>query len=105
LSIQDKEKEIDALKSQLEDKNGKVLEFQTSNKEKDQVIQNQTLELERLDKVVTDQTQKIQAVSSDIETLRSEQQMNKGMAEKLGEKESKIKELMEQIQYLENDTI
>ena len=43
LSIQNKEKEIEGLKSQLADKNSKVLEFQTSNKEKDQVIQNQTL--------------------------------------------------------------
>ena len=105
LSIQNKEKEIEVLKSQLEDKNNIVLEFETSNKEKDQEIQNQALELERLNKIVADQTQKIQAVSSDIETLRSDQQANKGITEKLDEKENKIKELMEQIQYLENDTI
>ncbi len=105
LSIQNKEKEIEALKSQLEDRNNKVLEFKTSDKEKDQVIQNQTLELERLNKIVGDQTQKIQAVSSDIETLRSEQQTNIEISEKIDEKEKKIKELMEQIQYLENDTI
>ena len=105
LSIQNKEKEIDALKSQLDDKNSKVLEFNISNKEKEELIQTQSRELGRLNKVVADQTQKIQAVSSDIEVLRSEQQTNKGMTEKLDEKENKIKELMEQIQYLENDTI
>ena len=105
LSIQNKEKEIEGLKSQLADKNSKVLEFQTSNKEKDQVIQNQTIELERLNNKVADQTQKLQAVSSDAEKLKSEQQANKEIAEKLGEKENKIKELLEQIQYLENDTI
>lgn len=105
LSIQNKEKEIETLKTQLEDKNNIVLEFKTSNQEKNQVIQNQSIELERLNKIVTDQTQKIQAVSSDIETLRSDHQANKGITEKLDEKENKIKELMEQIQYLENDTI
>jgi len=105
LSIQNKEKEIEALKSQLEDKNNNILEFKTSNKEKEQVIQDQTLELERLNNIVADQTQKIQAASSDTEKLRSEQQQSKEIAEKLDEKENKIKELLEQIQYLENDTI
>jgi chromosome segregation ATPase len=105
LSIQNKENEIEALKSQLEDKNQKISEFTNSNVEKAQVIQNQSLELERLNKIVADQTQKIQAVSSDIETLKSEQQNNKGMTDSLNEKENKIKELLEQIQYLENDTI
>ncbi|MHA1350077.1 MAG: hypothetical protein ACTSPZ_04470, partial [Promethearchaeota archaeon] len=79
--------------------------FQTSNKEKEQVIQNQTLELDRLNNKVADQTQKIQAVSSDAEKLKSEQQANKEITEKVAEKEIKIKELLEQIQYLENDTI
>ena len=55
--------------------------------------------------MVADQTQKIQAASSDTEKLRSEQEANKKLAEKVVEKENKIKELMEQIQYLENDTI
>ena len=105
LSIQNKEKEIEALKSQLDDKNNNILEFKTSIKEKEQVIQDKTLELERLNNIVGDQTQKIQAASSDTENLRSEQQANKKLAEKLSEKEKKIKELMEQIQYLENDTI
>jgi len=105
LSIQNKEKEIEALKSQLEDKNNNILEFKTSNKEKEQVIQDQTLELDRLNNIVGEQTQKIQAASSDTENLRSEQQANKKLAEKLSEKEKKIKELIEQIQYLENDTI
>ncbi len=105
LSIQDKEKEIETLKSQLEDKNFKVLELKTSNEEKDQVIQDQTTELERLNKKVADQTQEIHAASSDTEKLRSEQQANKEIVEKVAEKENKIKELLEQIQYLENDTI
>ncbi|MHA1458208.1 MAG: hypothetical protein ACTSQR_00935 [Promethearchaeota archaeon] len=105
LSIQNKEKEIEALKSQLEDNKNKVIEFNTSNKEKDQVIQNQTLELVKLNNIVADQTQKINAVSSDSEKLRSEQQANKEIAQKVVEKENKIKELIEQIQYLENDTI
>jgi len=105
LSIQNKENEIEVLKSQLEDKNQRISEFTNSNVEKAQVIQNQSLELERLNKIVTDQTQKIQDVSSDIEALRSEQQNNKGMTDSLNEKENKIKELIEQIQYLENDTI
>jgi len=105
LSIQNKENEVEALKSQLEDKNQKISEFTNSNVEKAQVIQNQSLELERLNKIVADQTQKIQAVSSDIEALESEQQNNKGMTDSLNEKENKIKELLEQIQYLENDTI
>jgi hypothetical protein len=105
LSIQNKENEIQALKSQLEDKNNKDLEFKTSNKEKDRVIQNQTLELERINKIVADQTQKIQVLLSDFETLRSEQQANEGITGKLEEKENKIKKLVEQIQNLENNTI
>ena len=105
LSIQNKENEIEALKSQLEDKNQKISEFTNSGVENAQVIQNQSLELERLNKIVADQIQKIQAVSTDIEALRSEQQNNKGMTDSLNEKENKIKELLEQIQYLENDTI
>ena len=105
LSLQNKEKEIEGLKSQLEDKNNKVLELKTSNEEKDQLIQNQTTELERLKNEVADQTQKINAVSSDTEKLISEQQANKKLTEKVVEKENKIKELLEQIQYLENDTI
>jgi len=105
LSIRNKEKEIEALKSQLDDKNNNILELKTYSKEKEQVIQDKNLELERLNNIVADQTQKIQAASSDTEKLRSEQQANKKLAEKLGEKEKKIKELMEQIQYLENDTI
>jgi chromosome segregation ATPase len=104
-SIQNKEREIEALKSQLEDKNNKVLELTATAKEKDQEIQNQSLELEKLNKIVADQIQKIQAVSSKVETLRSEQQANKGIVKKLDDKDNKIKELMEQIQYLENDTI
>ena len=104
-SIQNKESEIEELKSQLEDKNNKVLEFTSTAKKKDQKMQNQSLELERLNKIVADQIQKIQAISSEIETLKSEQQTNKGIIEKLDEKDNKIKELMEQIQYLENDTI
>jgi len=104
-SIQNKEREIEALKSQLEDKNNKVLELTATAKEKDQEIQNQSLALERLNKIVADQIQKIQAVSSEVETLRSGQQANKGIVEKLDDKDNKIKELMEQIQYLENDTI
>jgi len=105
LSIQNKENKIEALKSQLEDKNQKISEFTNSNVENAQVIQNQSLELERLNKIVADQIQKIQSVSSDIEALSSEQQNNKGMTDSLNEKENKIKELLEQIQYLENDTI
>ncbi|TET04206.1 MAG: hypothetical protein E3J90_01390 [Promethearchaeota archaeon] len=105
LSIQNKEKEIETLKFQLEDKNNNILKFKTSNKEKEQVIKDQSRELERLNNIVADQTQKIQAASSDTEKLRSEQQQSKEIAEKLGEKENKIKELLEQIQYLENDTI
>ena len=105
MSIQKKENEIEELKNQLKDKNKKELEFNNSNKEKEELIQTQSRELGRLNKIVADQTQKLKAVSSDIESLRSEQQTNKGLIEKLDEKENKIKELMEQIQYLENDTI
>ena len=105
LSIQNKENEIETLKSQLEDKNQKALEFSTSNKEKEQLIQNQAQELEKLNRIIADQTKKIQAVSSDIESIRSEQQANKGITEELDERENKIKELTEQIQYLEKDTI
>ena len=105
LSIQNKEKEIDILKSQLESNTNKVLELTTSSDEKDQLIQNQSVELESLKNIIADQTQKIQAVSSDMENLKSKQQSSEGIAEKLEVKENKIKELMGQIQYLENDTI
>jgi len=104
-SIENKEKEIESLQSQLGDKNKQIQEFEFSAKEKDQIVQDQKNNIDNLNKVITEQSQKLESVSADLETMTSEQITNTGLIERLQEKDAKIKELMEQIQYLENDTV
>jgi chromosome segregation ATPase len=104
-SIESKEKEIESLQSQIGDKNKQIEEFEFSAKEKSQIIQDQKNEINDLNKVNTEQAQKIEGYSADLEQIKSEQLTNTGLVGRLQEKDEKIKELMEQIQYLENDTV
>ena len=104
-SIESKEKEIESLHSQLGDKNKQIQEFEFSAKEKNQIVQDQKNNIDNLNKVITEQSQKLEGVSADLEKIKSEQINNAGLIGRLQEKDAKIKELMEQIQYLENDTV
>jgi len=104
-SIETKEKEIESLQSQLGDKSKQIQEFELSAKEKNQIVQDQKNNIDNLNKVITEQSQKLEEVSADLEKIKSEQITNAGLIGRLQEKDSKIKELLEQIQYLENDTV
>jgi len=104
-SIESKEKEIESLQSQIGDKNKQIEEFEFSAKEKNQIIQDQKNKINDLNKVNTEQAQKIEVFSADLEQIKSEQLTNTGLVGRLQEKDEKIKDLMEQIQYLENDTV
>jgi chromosome segregation ATPase len=104
-SIESKEKEIESLQSQIGDKNKQIEEFEFSAKEKNQIIQDQKNKINDLNKVNTEQAQKIEGFSADLEQIKSEQLTNTGLVGRLQEKDEKIKDLMEQIQYLENDTV
>ena len=104
-SIENKEKEIESLQSQLGEKNNQIEEFEFSAKEKNQIIQDQKNNIENLNIVSTEQIQKIEGIKADLEQVKSEQLANAGLVGRLEEKDEKIKELMEQIQYLENDTV
>ncbi len=104
-SIENKEKEIESLQSQLGEKNKQIEEFEFSAKEKNQIIQDQKNNIENLNIVSTEQIQKIEGIKADLEQAKSEQLANAGLVGRLEEKDEKIKELMEQIQYLENDTV
>ncbi len=104
-SIENKEKEIESLQSQLGEKNNQIEEFEFSAKEKNQIIQDQKNNIENLNIVSTEQIQKIEGIKADLEQAKSEQLANAGLVGRLQEKDEKIKELKEQIQYLENDTV
>ena len=104
-SIESKEKEIESLQSQLGDKNKQIQEFEFSAKEKNQIVQDQKNNIDNLNKVITEQSQNLESVSADLEKIKSEQITNAGLIGRLQEKDAKIKELLEQIQYLENDTV
>ena len=104
-SIESKEKEIESLQSQLGDKNKQIQEFELSAKEKNQIVQDKKNNIDNLNKVITEQSHKLEEVNADLEKIKSEQINNAGLIGRLQEKDAKIKELMEQIQYLENDTV
>jgi len=104
-TIESKEKEVESLQSQLGDKNKQIQELDLSAKEKNQIIQDQKNSIDNLNKVITEQSQKLEGVGADLEKIKSEQLANAGLIGRLQKKDSKIKELMEQIQYLENDTV
>ncbi len=104
-SIEVKEKEIESLKSQLTDISKQIEEFEFTAKEKNQIIQDQKNNIDSFNKVITEQTQEIENLKADLEQIKSEQLTNTGLVGRLQEKDEKIKELMEQIQYLENDTV
>ena len=104
-SIESKEKEIKSLQSQLGDKNKQIQEFELSAKEKNQIVQDKKNNIDNLNKVITEQSHKLEEVNADLEKIKSEQINNAGLIGRLQEKDAKIKELMEQIQYLENDTV
>ena len=103
--IESKEKEVASLQSQLGDKSKIIQEFDFAAQEKNQIIQDQKNNIENLNKVITEQSQKLEGVSADLEKIKSEQLANAGLLGRLQKKDAKIKELIEQIQYLENDTV
>ncbi|MHA2287912.1 MAG: hypothetical protein ACXABG_03910 [Promethearchaeota archaeon] len=104
-SIEDKEEEIESLQSQLAEKNKQIEEAESSAKEKIQIIQDQKNSIDSLNNIIAEQSQKIENLNTDLEHVKSEQLANTGLVGRLQEKDEKIKELMEQIQYLENDTV
>ena len=104
-SIESKENEIESLQSQLGDRNKLIQEFEFSAKEKNQIVQDQKNNIDDLNKVITEQSQKLEGVSAELEKIKSEQITSAGLIGRLQEKDAKIKELLEQIQYLENDTV
>jgi len=104
-SIEIKEKEVESLQSQLADISKQIEEFEFAAKEKNQIIQDQKNNIDNLNKIITEKTQIIEDLNADLEQLKSEKLTNSGLVGRLQEKDEKIKELMEQIQYLENDTV
>ncbi|MFX1447060.1 MAG: hypothetical protein ACFFCG_02850 [Promethearchaeota archaeon] len=104
-SMESKEKEIELLQSKLVEKDRQIEEFEISIKEKNEIIQDQKNSINNLNKVIEEKTQKIENISKDLEQIKSEQLANSGLVGRLQEKDEKIKQLMEQIQYLENDTV
>jgi len=103
--IEDKNQEINTLKSQIQTLNKQVEELDHANNEKIDLLQKEKLEINNLSTVVNEQLQKIQDLNIQIESFKSEQKGTEEMAKSLQERENKIKELSEQIEYLENDTI
>jgi DNA repair exonuclease SbcCD ATPase subunit len=103
--IESKDKENLELQKQYETQKQQIEELEFSNNEKIQIVENQKAEIDKLNNIIQDQTQKIKSLTNEMEQLKSEQTASQGLVERLNEKDSKIKELMEQIQYLEKDTV
>ena len=68
---------------------------------------NSTLEEQssKFNTITNDQVEKIKELTSQIEQFQSEQAKNQDLLNKIDEKEIMIKELKEQLQFLETDTI
>ncbi len=59
----------------------------------------------KLNRIIDDQIDKIKALTSEIDNINLNETDNQDLNNKVQEKDTKIKELMEQLQYLENDSI
>jgi len=70
-----------------------------------ETIEDKNDEIEKINKINNDQIEKIKELTSQIEIFNSEQTQNQDLLEELQEKENKIKDLKEQLHYLETDTI
>ncbi|TKJ19773.1 MAG: hypothetical protein CEE43_14315 [Promethearchaeota archaeon Loki_b32] len=64
-----------------------------------------TEETTKLNKIINDQIEKIKSLTTKIEQVQSDQTENQNLANKLNEKELVIKDLKEQLNYLESDSI
>jgi len=110
------------LTEELNEKNKTIKELDTtiqelSQKVEDEAVQGQAIqklyetienkndEIELLNKIKDDQIEKIKEFSNQIENFNSEQSQNQDLLVQIQEKENKIKDLKEQLQYLETDTI
>jgi len=93
------------LQNQIEEQSLKLEELNFVDIEKNKIITAQKEEIDKINRIIKDQVQKIQELSNETEELKSEKGANKGLIEKLQEKDQKIKELTEQLQYLDKDTV
>jgi len=98
-------KDMIALQNQIEEQSLKIEELNFIDIEKNKIIENQKEEIDKVNKIVKDQVQKIQELTNEAEELKSEKDANKGLIDKLQEKDQKLKELTEQFQYLDKDTV
>jgi len=98
-------KDMIALQNQIEEQSLKLEELNFVDIEKNKIITAQKEEIDKINRITKDQVQKIQELSNETEQLQSEKGANKGLIERLQEKDQKIKELTEQLQYLDKDTV
>ena len=97
--------DINGLQNQIEEQSLKIEELNFADIEKNKIIANQREEIDKINRIIKDQVQKIQDLTNETEEFKSEKDTNVGLGEKLQEKDQKIKELMEQLEYLNKDTI
>ncbi|MHA1191467.1 MAG: hypothetical protein ACTSP9_04130 [Promethearchaeota archaeon] len=93
------------LQNQIEEQSQKLEDLNFADIEKNKIIANQKEEIDKINRIIKDQVQKIQELTNETEEFKSEKDANKGLIDRLQEKDQKIKELMEQLQYLDNDTV
>ncbi|MFX1391184.1 MAG: hypothetical protein ACFE9Z_14050 [Promethearchaeota archaeon] len=117
--IAEKNERIENLEQSIQNLSQKAEEKETQNEEvqklydtvesKNEIIDklNSTLEEDssKYNQIIEDQVEKIKELSSQIEEFQSKQTKSQDLTNKLEEKEVIIKELKEQIQYLETDSI
>ena len=97
--------DINGLQNQIEEQSLKIEELNFADIEKNKIIANQREEIDKINRIIKDQVQKIKELTNETEEFKSEKDTNVGLVEKLREKDQKIKELMEQLQYLDKDTV
>ncbi|MBY9004942.1 MAG: hypothetical protein KGD73_13280, partial [Candidatus Lokiarchaeota archaeon] len=97
--------DMNGLQNQIEEQSLKIEELNFADIEKNKIIANQREEIDKINRIIKDQVQKIKELTNETEEFKSEKDTNVGLVEKLREKDQKIKELMEQLQYLDKDTV
>ena len=86
---------IQKLYETIESKNDEIESLKALNDE----------QAEKSEKIINDQVQKIKELTAQLEKFQLDQTENQDLIGKLHEKDKQIKELEEQLQYLEDDTI
>ncbi len=110
--IQNLEEQIQKFSQKVEDKevqNQAVQKLYETIENKNDAIEDLNSrfneETTKLSKIINDQVEKIKNLTTEIEQVQSDQTENQNLANKLNEKELLIKELREQLTYLESDSI